>query len=74
MSKTYKLVYIADLLQLPPDRIQDCLNELVPHLKNLQGMTSDLSDVVGAPVLVNGFTWVDDGKDEVKVKLELRGE
>lgn len=73
MSKSYRLVYIADLLQLPPDRIQDCLNELIPHLQDLQKLKGDLSDAGVDDLSVGGITWTDDGKDEVKVKLELRG-
>lgn len=64
MSLTYKLVTVADLLKVPPERRGACMRELEDALALM-----DL--VVGeeGKISTQGFTWCDDGDPKSTIKV-----
>ena len=74
MSKKYKLVYFADLLSIPEDRIADCLAEL-PAILEAARLVYELNKAVQPSVtpfdVLPQATWVDDKKNTLTINLNV---
>ena len=72
MSKKYKLVYFADLLSIPQDRLADCLAEL-PTILEAARVVYEMNKVVMPSVtpfdVLPQATWVDDKKNTLTINL-----
>jgi len=74
-APTYKITTVADFLKVPPDRRDACLKsfaEFLPMAQDMLDVANTLADLLGADKGLNaieGFTWIDDGKDEVTIIL-----
>lgn len=66
MKRTYEIARITDLLQVPADKREACMRELLYAL--------DLLDLAGEDVRagLQAIRWTDD--DETNVTLEVNGE
>lgn len=69
MSKRYHIKTVADFLNVPTDKRQECLTDFAHWLsimddhKELEGLLDHLAETKGAfSTQRNSFTWVDDGK------------
>lgn len=74
MVDIYKIETVADFLKVPEDRLDDCLKEFAAWVVISKSMIG-FSDSCGAGLEVIGFTWVDDGKNDITVNIhtEVRG-
>lgn len=74
MSNKYKLVYFADLLSIPQERLADCLAEL-PHILETARMVYELNKAVMPSVtpfdVLPSATWVDDKKNTLTINLGI---
>jgi len=76
----YKIETLCDFLKVPEDRIDVCLEEFKEHLKIHRGFQNIADLVVGAlgnfspfeRELEASFTWIDDGKREKTISLEVK--
>jgi hypothetical protein len=74
-APTYKITKVADFLKVPPDRRDACLKafaEFLPMAQDMLDVANTFADLLGADKSLNaieGFTWIDDGKDEVTIRL-----
>lgn len=66
MAKTYEIAHIRDLLGIPVDRRQACLNEILPKLEMLVSAIPDAE--------FNVIRWTDDGEPHCKVKIIVGSE
>lgn len=64
MSPTYKLVKVADLLKVPPERRGACMRELEYALALM-----DLVAGEEGKISTEGFTWCDDGDRSSTIKI-----
>jgi hypothetical protein len=77
MNKEYKIKNISDLLDVPEDRINDCLEQMKKFLKYLRDIT-DMAKLVGGELGIDtktviestGFVWIDDGKNDVTITIQ----
>ena len=68
----YKIKTVDDFLQLPVDRIHDCLDEFAAMLVATKTASIALVDlceslgqkVEGSALRIPMFTWIDDGKKD----------
>lgn len=75
--KSYKIEHVRDLLQIPPERIDACLDELKDYLAVARivlaaaKVLEEAHDVKIKPedVSVGGFEWTDDGLREGAVRF-----
>lgn len=56
----YKIKNLKDLLNIPVDRIDVCLDELKEGIKLMHAQAAAL-DISLADAVFDGFTWKDDG-------------
>lgn len=56
----YKITSLKDLLNIPVDRIDDCLDELKDGLK-LMHVQMEAFEISVADAVFDSFTWQDDG-------------
>jgi hypothetical protein len=62
---TYEIKTVEDFMEVPPERLADCLSEFIDYLHFMRN-TPQLAKEVGVriePVYV--FNWIDDGKTGV---------
>lgn len=66
MSKTYRLDKISDLLSIPLDKLDQCMEELKLGIE-----TAHFVGGTGAsPDWFDGFVWRDDGKNSTDVTFD----
>lgn len=85
MSKTYRLVRIEDLLQIPAARREIAVLELLDALAAIEvtrAVARREADRLGLPldqvysddlVRLEGLTWVDDDKGELRFNVSVMG-
>lgn len=72
----YKIEKVIDFLKVPDSRIDDCLTEFRTFLEHMRALTElaiagaeslgmDAEDAIG----LMEFTWIDDGKTDVVIKI-----
>lgn len=75
--KSYKIEHVRDLLQIPTERIDACLDELKDYLAVARIVLAaakvweEMHDVKMKPedIAVGGFEWTDDGLREGTVRF-----
>lgn len=63
MADKYKLVTLEDFLNIPEDKIENCLKEFKQYLdfmRPLKGLAE-----------LKSYTWLDDNKDSLTIKFEV---
>ena len=60
----YKITSLKDLLNIPVDRVDDCLDELKDGLKLIHAQMAAFEIPVGDAVF-DSFTWNDDGAKDM---------
>jgi len=73
----YKIEHVRDLLAVPEDRLDACLEELKDYLalaREMQELTKVVGEIVGADgsSTIGAFTWIDDGKHERTVRIQTK--
>ena len=73
----YKIVNVTDFLDVPEDRIDDCLTEFKPFLEYMRPMIAlakmgaeSLGQDPEEALKVMAFTWIDDGKTDVTIRVQ----
>ena len=73
----YEVKSIMDFLEIPEDRLDDCLVEFRSFLETLRELTTVAklgAEMMGQDPIealkLMAFTWVDDGKTDVTVNIE----
>lgn len=66
---TYRLKYIADLLDVPDDRLDACLAELRELMPIMRQQMSGFAAVARSAVECTGLEWVDDGAGDVTTRF-----
>lgn len=76
----YKIEKITDFLEVPEDRLDDCLvdfKSFLEHTKPLLALAKTGAELLGQDpeeaIKLMGFTWVDDGKTDGELNLEVKG-
>ena len=76
--KTYTINNIQDFLQVPPDRMSECLLDFAQFMHTageLKKLADSLLDAAGIkdekPIVFGAFTWIDDGKRGGKITLKV---
>lgn len=67
--KEYEIRKITDLLEIPEDKIEFALKDLLEWYMFTKQMAEELSDELSVQVVPAAFVWVDDGIDGL---LEVR--
>ena len=73
MSKEYDIKTIGDFLKVPADRLEDCLAEFkmaCDFVTSTMEVANISVDQLGKSDF-HSFTWIDDGKQEKFLKLNL---
>ena len=60
----YKIQSLKDLLSIPIDRIDDCLDELKDGLKLMHAQI-DAFEIPVVDAVFDGYTWKDDGAKDM---------
>ena len=71
----YEIYRVVDFLNVPEDRLKDCLDEFVDFLsiaRPIVDLADAMSEVLGAKNSTEGtkFTWIDDGKKDRQVLIK----
>jgi len=76
MDKEYKITTLVDLLELDDDQIDRLCAELPPMLKQckaLKELVGAVGELIGAESTaveaLTPLTWIDDGKQNVTIKV-----
>ena len=70
MNKEYKIEHAHDFLQVPEDRLDDCLSEFKHYLEDIKAFTDSGCEMSG----IGGFTWIDDGEKKRDVIFKFMSE
>ena len=75
-GKEYSIAQLDDFLKVPVDRLDDCLTEFRDYLNCLRISAETFQDFaksMGAKgeVSLGEFVWIDDGKRDVTVRLQI---
>jgi hypothetical protein len=63
--KTYRIAKVTDFLDVPMDRLRDCLEEFVIWLSMFHAARMALGGAIkGIP---ESYDWIDDGKAEMRL-------
>lgn len=68
MSNQYRIEQLGDFLKVPADRIHDCMKELADHFQALR-QTLDNFGLEAQGDELKKFTWQDDGKQDLTLKV-----
>jgi hypothetical protein len=66
MSERYEMEKLDDLANIPADRIETCLAELLPQLQKLSAARA-----MGVKVTMPKATWIDDGLTKVTLNFHI---
>lgn len=69
--KSYKIRTLADLLEVPADRLDDCLREIGDGIKDIQTQSKLVRE--GWKASGGASTWVDNGIRQSSVRVQLAG-
>jgi hypothetical protein len=68
----YEIKEVKDFLNIPEDRVDAALDEFRDWVKVSRNIESMLiSDSMKAIIKLEAFVWIDDGKKEVKLVVDL---
>lgn len=76
-----ELIYVIkdanDFLNVPEDRIDDCLEEFKTYLSMVRTLKKEQEIFfkgLSIPKLLSGFTWVDDGREDITANISIEVE
>ena len=67
----YELRSVADFLSVPEDKRAHCLADFRLWLVMVGEMAAHFRDVPGIKVPLDRFTWLDDGKHDAHIHVEM---
>lgn len=75
----YRIETVADFLNVPEDRIEDCLKEFADFIELSRAMlqaASFMAQIMGIEdkSKIGAYTWIDDGKKEKTVRFQSPSE
>ena len=63
----YSIRTVADLFDIPSDKIEHCLQDLLLWQQMTRAAKELFTDVPGVVVPTDVFTWIDDGKHDAHI-------